>query len=678
MHGLGYAALALALGLWTLWRTLEATGGVLVPPLDDTFIYLQYARMAAEGHPLAYQPGAESTRGATSLIYPMLLAPFWKLAGPEGLLRAAWALGILCLALTALGVDRWAARRIGPAAAWGAGLLTLLCGHLVWGAASGMDIAVYALALAGTLAAVPWYQDATSPGRGLFRLAVLGLWILFLALARPEGMLLALGVALAVPLAGHAPNSRRARLVLLVAAGLGIAVNLGVNLAALGTTTANTLEAKAVWSEQRPDVREATVKRLPWVLKEISRALFSDFRSVGFRYGSGRVLELLIQIGAVFGALWALFWKRSGLAERTLVGMLCAGLLAGLIPAGFNSHHHRYQIPYVPLATVLVVLGWSRLLPARLPRAVRWAPLVAIGILLLPGLVRYVGAVGRNASNIHEHQVAAGLWIRDNLPENAIVGINDAGAIAYYGERPVVDLVGLVTNGSALPKRAGPACLFEWLESLPHPERPTHFAVFPEWFPYLRKTSLMDRNLTQFLLRDNTISGSDLKVIYSANWGNVDSGDHLQVRADLLDLWGFRIMDQVDVADMESERLHDYAAFPTWRGTLREFPLAGSPNTYLIDGGRQPTGGERFTLRCQPGLPAALVMRTEAFRPLTLHVFADGEPVGTLEIERASSVWTESVFQIMGDALTSETVTLELRLPEGAEPYPSFHYWLLQ
>ena len=53
MHALRIVSLALALLLagWTAVLTLRACDGELVPPLDDTYIYLQYAQAAAEGHP---------------------------------------------------------------------------------------------------------------------------------------------------------------------------------------------------------------------------------------------------------------------------------------------------------------------------------------------------------------------------------------------------------------------------------------------------------------------------------------------------------------------------------------------------------------------------------------------------------------------------------------------------
>ncbi len=43
-------------------------------PLDDAYIHFQYARSIATGQPYAYNPGLPPTSGATSFLYPYLLA----------------------------------------------------------------------------------------------------------------------------------------------------------------------------------------------------------------------------------------------------------------------------------------------------------------------------------------------------------------------------------------------------------------------------------------------------------------------------------------------------------------------------------------------------------------------------------------------------------------------------
>jgi hypothetical protein len=163
LHGVGYLALAGLLAGWTAGLTLEVCEGQMVPPLDDTYIYLQYGQAAGLGEPLVYQPGAEPTRGATSLLYPLLLGPWSRIMSRDLFIWAAWVLGVLCLAGSGLAADRWAARRLGSGAAWITGILVLCSGHYLWGAVSGMDIALYGLSLATAVALVPWHPWPRRP-----------------------------------------------------------------------------------------------------------------------------------------------------------------------------------------------------------------------------------------------------------------------------------------------------------------------------------------------------------------------------------------------------------------------------------------------------------------------------------------------------------------------------------
>ena len=56
------------------WVLLHYTGGEWILPLDDTYIYLQYARNLAHGHFMQFNAGDPPTSGATSFLYPILLA----------------------------------------------------------------------------------------------------------------------------------------------------------------------------------------------------------------------------------------------------------------------------------------------------------------------------------------------------------------------------------------------------------------------------------------------------------------------------------------------------------------------------------------------------------------------------------------------------------------------------
>src|SRR5262245_54825234 len=84
----------LAMAGFYVVSSLRATGTPNpVMPLDDTYIHFQYARAIAQGQPLHYNPDQPATSGATSLLYPALLAVGY-IIGFSGERLAWWALSI--------------------------------------------------------------------------------------------------------------------------------------------------------------------------------------------------------------------------------------------------------------------------------------------------------------------------------------------------------------------------------------------------------------------------------------------------------------------------------------------------------------------------------------------------------------------------------------------------------
>jgi hypothetical protein len=124
------------------WQALLATfvllgvfatrgGAPLVPPLDDSLIHFQYATAIAEGHPFEYWPGDGWSSGATSLLWPFLLAPA-AILGLRGLGLYLWALvlGALGLAGTATLLGNFYESQGGRREI---GMGTIVwCGPLIW------------------------------------------------------------------------------------------------------------------------------------------------------------------------------------------------------------------------------------------------------------------------------------------------------------------------------------------------------------------------------------------------------------------------------------------------------------------------------------------------------------------------------------------------------------------
>jgi hypothetical protein len=293
----------------------------------------------------------------------------------------------------------------------------------------------------------------------------------------------------------------------------------------------------------------------------------------------------------------------------------------------------------------------------------------------------WAATTGGNSLQINEQQISIAYWIRENVPPDARVGINDAGAIRYYGAHPTVDLIGLTTNGLALPSRNGPGSLYEALEKMPPEKRPDYFAIYPTWFPGFESSGVLDQEIARFSLSSRPevagiVGGSEV-VVSRADWSLAQSGNTFRGQGSL--------KDSLDVADLASEKEHDYHL---------EMPLIGlepanllrrerSPEgEMIVDGGRSVQGAEQFTIRgLSPNHPVEVWMRTTS-APFALQVQADGQEVGQwiFQPSASSSGWQQATFRIPAQAVRSRSLRVRLSSPKQAslETHTAYHYWFVQ
>ena len=408
------AALA-ALVTLVLWWPLRA----FLP--DDAFIHMQFAKHLRDGHGLVFNLG-ERVYGTTSPLWSALLG----LLGAAGLdLRdAAHGLSLLCaLAASALGVRvfaRFLAGAGGAAAPWIAACAALAWATDAWflrWAGSGMETSFAALCV---LAGFERYT-ASSPW-GLRPFAPALLWSLA-ALARPESGLLILLLALRVAVEPGALVARARA----VATALAPGVVLGGGWTAwawayYGTPLPISLIAKsseyAGW--------DGAVHILLLIASE-----FAVSRPVE--------CAALVFLGpACFAAERAAGRGREHIAPLGWLVALPAFYAASGVP-GVT----RYIVPLTPL---LVAYGWRLLAPhLRDGRRAVAMLVVATGV----GLAAYLGVIVPQAhtftQGVEVTLADQGRWFAANTPPATRVAIRDIGAFAYYADRPVVDLAGLVT-----------------------------------------------------------------------------------------------------------------------------------------------------------------------------------------------------------------------------------------
>ncbi len=443
-----------------------ATNGGFGFPLDDAWIHLQFAKNLRTYGVFSYFQNHMVTSGSTSPLYTALLAAGMFVTNNEFLLSYFW--GVTFLLLSAFLLSRVIMRLTGNSLlAAGGALLLLLDRHLLWIALSGMETTLF---LCGLLAAWDSYLARRTRLFGVF--AGLLIWI------RPEGILFLLALLLdgvyharGVALVPAKKKQERPSLAWIKDGIVTATVFFGLyalfNLWLSGTVFPNTLAAKVKY----------------YGLAE------KHFHEEAWKFLSGgheTVYIWFAALGAV-SILADLVRRRPNRALAALLWPLALYIAFWrMLPVVYQEG--RYLMPVLPFVTVLGLLGIKT--AAERLAAVRTLPAggqkgtiaVAAGVLLFAVQFGYAAWEGRTnyadyCKYISDRQVRGGKWMSAHLPPNAIIGTHDVGAIAYYSDRRIADMVGLVS-----PEMIENIGSLDRLRSFLIRKKVTHLALLRNWF----------------------------------------------------------------------------------------------------------------------------------------------------------------------------------------------------
>ncbi len=727
-----YAAALLVsaiLGRFAIAAILEKAGRPAVP-LDDAFIHFQFARRFAEGAPFRYTGDAVSS-GATSLVWPALLAPFWK-AGARGLslVWVAWLFGTIAHAGVAVETGRLAKRLAGGTGAIAAGAMCLAFGPFAWFAWSGMETMALAWILVATARLSADVLDGARSPRAWLKvapavkppsdacrtppfpvLAALG----FLApFVRPEGALASMFAALAIFV--RARGARRAWGIVALA---GVAALPLLWWTLTGDPTGTTARVK--WLVHNPYFDAG---RLAAQMGYHARLLLFDV------WDGGEWTWIFVPKGLVLAfMLGAVMLLRSGRRAPWTAAITLALILGAFATCSYQTflwNRLRYAWPFVPGGFVLCACLADEV--GQLLRKVR-APLQMATPVIGGAIVARLAALlpdtfedlSTSARAVDQQQVKLGEWVNEALPRSAIVGVNDTGAIAYLGERRTFDIVGLTTAGAGPAWVAGVGSRYERFERMDRAELPTHFLVYPEWFGC---DALLGDELTRATVLDHAILGGDTMVAYEADFSLLGVGATPVTPSDGADL-----VDEVDVADLASEAAHGFALGDAWDtdDVARELspstggaeptdpgdrdplqaavPARERRSPGMIDGGRTARARDSFFVT-PPARARALylVLRVSAEEPVTLRVMIGSDEAGTIHVPKTT--WYEAEIRLPFPSNASNAAAFgepgsagpigssDLRTPidvialddrgapvpprsrEHGPRFASFHYWL--
>ena len=503
---------ALVASLGYLATELYLLDGRLGFPLDDSWIHLQFARQLADGNGLAFNDG-ELVAGSTAPLWTAILSLVFLLPGSP----LVWA---KVIGLTAFVATVDATRRLAEvfdvprSLAALAALLTACTSWMVWGALSAMEIPAFcALSLWGMILHV---GERSNPSRPPLSLPLLGLAVL----ARPEGMLL---LALAVTdrvVVWQRDGDRltlarppwRALALGLVGAFFLVAPVIGFYWWIGGTPLPTTFSTKAGYSP--PGVPS------PHYFFVVLGILFQA-QAIPTLLGAGGAAALSARTGTsrdrgLLPILWLVvlpfaYAVLSANTSRPLVG-----------------NFGRYFFPLLPVVSVLGVVALAELwegLPARAEVGrwvVPWRGLLVVFVIVPTLWAGFLGAgrYGQSVLNVEDSDVAMAQLLAGSLPPEAVLAVNDIGAIKYLLPNRIVDLAGIATPEVHDWARAAMAEHGDYrpgIHAFVASVRPDYLVVFPNWYGRLLEQEGF-RPLVRLEIPDNITMGGDELVLYATPW----------------------------------------------------------------------------------------------------------------------------------------------------------------
>ncbi len=387
---------------------------------DDAWITVRYAENLANGYGFVWNPGGEPTEGFSHpLIF--LAEALAHLVGASAI-GTARVIGVASGVGLLLAMHRLAPSVVGRTATRVGLTLTALYAPLALWAVGGLE--TLPMALATTVAVL--LLARSDPGR--HHVLSAGLVLATLPWLRPEGLAVALGVAVVAEAAGLVRKDRRAGLVrLALVAGLPVVSQVvleTLRLAIYGHLLPNSAIYKS-GSDQTYDV-------LMKFVEQGKPVLLVALLGLVVARGRQRVLIVPCAIYAL-GSIGTLD-SVNGLSRFFLPTWPQLALLVGLAVAFAVHRLGRLVAPAAIAATVLLLVAVS--LPLRDSRLLRPDPVV------------------RYSTCQQGARVDAARWLRANTPQDAVFSISDAGLVpAQSGGRTAIDQ--LLLN-EALIQRTGP------------------------------------------------------------------------------------------------------------------------------------------------------------------------------------------------------------------------------
>lgn len=390
---------------------------------DDSFITFRYVKNLIAGHGLVFNIG-ERVEGYTTFLWTILLAIPAKLG--IDLIWAAHILGIMAGMAALYMVMRLSHLVSGDTGPWGfsliAAALTACNSSIAYWTTSGMETAMFMLLIVAS--AFAYLKELKQPAHFLYT----PILFVLLSLTRPDGVLL-FGLTF-LHFAAHAAFRNRENLRHEVVRGLRLALFFGIPIALFmgwrlmyyGWLFPNTYYAKAGFSQEY-----------------LSAGIdyFTAFSTTYMWYGVLLVVPVAV-----------LLWRRRT-AEMTYLIGLTLGYMAYVVSVGGDVlHAYRFFVPVLPLLYLFLqealrelhaVLSRGSVISYGLPMGI--AALIGYFTFTFP--YEYVRNKWMLEIGLVSKMTETGNWLKTVSTPNTVVAASTIGAIAYYSDVTLIDMLGL-------------------------------------------------------------------------------------------------------------------------------------------------------------------------------------------------------------------------------------------
>jgi hypothetical protein len=424
-------------------------------PFDDSYISLAAARNLADHGELAVILGRPLV-GVTSPLHVLLVGGLGTLVGVE---LAARAISVLAFFAAAIAVG-CTARKLADddrALPLGAGLF-VVAGPMLFDVGNGMETSLFTALLIAS------FYLSRFPPAGRRGIVWRGLAIGLLTLARPEGLIagaILLGAPLFAAFRERSAAARREALLVAALAGGVLAPVLVANLALNGDAMSSTVSAKSVFF-MRGGIAVPELAQLGKPL---------DIFLLGAKW---------VGVAAVIGLSLSRSFRELSFAAAFYLSFMLR------FPDALNHYHARYQHPlwaFVAVGAAVLVFRLARRIGgSRIGR--RIALFGAASLVLgssMWGTRGYAQSFLTDARMGAEQLLPMIAAVRARSAPNALVATHDVGGLAYYGGRPLLDIVGLTDAEVANRLAAKKKNVYREVRRIVAEERPALLVVLREW-----------------------------------------------------------------------------------------------------------------------------------------------------------------------------------------------------